>query len=190
MFAFQLQFSQHKKLLLSAEAQRYLTEEEKSRRLLYLFQLDLLPGLQGEILDAKQRRDDKYLAKRSQLVKVLGWLYILALDVGMLFYVFLFAVQQDASHQRAWAKSFGIWLIMAIGLVSTMVVLLMHVLIPSLIMQDIRKIKLKLRENVASYYEKTMANEAREREGELAMVDAASDHEFNAAKYLFVSYRL
>ncbi len=69
-----------------------LSNREINKRLLYLFQRDLLPGLQGEILDDKCRRDRGILVQtRSQVMQRMGWAFLMLLNGCMLFYVLLFA---------------------------------------------------------------------------------------------------
>jgi hypothetical protein len=65
----------------------------------------------------------------------------------MLFYVLLFAINQNVHRQKAWAKSFGMWLLSEIVLVSSVAVLVMNVWIPSLIMRDVQQMRQKLLEN-------------------------------------------
>jgi hypothetical protein len=75
-----------------------LSTREKTKRLL---QCDLLPGLSGQILTSKGHRDN--LTSRSRPVapwqKAAGYLVVLLVDAAMLFYVFLFALQQSKVRQ-------------------------------------------------------------------------------------------
>jgi hypothetical protein len=70
------------------------------RRLLYLFQKDLLPGVSGEIMESKNARDQKISKQRSPWLQGACWLVIAALNVGMLFYILLFSLQQTPDRQR------------------------------------------------------------------------------------------
>ena len=142
----------------------FLTEKEKSKRLLFLFQKDLMPGISGQILDSKGRRDDiVVLRSRSRSAKWVGWFIITILNIGMLFYIFLFAVSQEVHRQRAWAKSFGLWLAVEVFVVSSVIVFFMHVLIPSLILTDVNKVRQRLISSLQDYHRK-MANAQQERE--------------------------
>jgi Sec-independent protein translocase protein TatA len=130
------------------------TEKEQSKRLLFLFQKDLSPGITGEILESKEQRENVVLQPVSQKVKYLAWFYLGVLDLGMLFYVFLFALSQDSHRQAAWGRSLGIYLFLDIVLISTLMVIFMHVLLPSLIMRDVGKIKKKVTESIKEFYVK------------------------------------
>jgi hypothetical protein len=72
-----------------------MSEREKSKRLLYLFQKDLMPGISGQMLESKDRRDELVIKSVSQSAKWLTWIALTLLNVGMLFYIFLFAVSQE-----------------------------------------------------------------------------------------------
>jgi hypothetical protein len=207
------------------------TEKEQSKRLLYLFQKDLSPGITGEILECKQQRDNITLKPVSPKVKFAAWAFLGALDLGMLFYVFLFALSQDSHHQAAWGRSLGIYLLLDIVLISTLMVIFMHVLLPSLIMRDVETIKKKVTESIKEFYEKMDQEKEQEKVGEkdkkvyhsnrtdddlydaplhLAKIRSSqskpqvvklqeefegnsekkNNGTFNAAKYLFLSYRM
>jgi hypothetical protein len=166
-------------------------EKEKSKRLLFLFQKDLLPGINGQILENKERRDVVTVKGVSRSAKWLGWTFLALLDGGMLFYVLLFALSQTKPRQNAWARSFGLWLVSEVIMVSTVMVWLMHILIPSMVMKEVGNIKEKLLDSVALYYQ-NMAKETNK--GNKKTNDDVSQAEekkpFNAAKYLFLSYRM
>jgi hypothetical protein len=103
--------------------------------------------------------------------------------VGMLFYIYLFAMEQSKDRQRAWFRSFVIWLLMEIFMVSTLVVYITHFLVPSFIMKDVTKIKLKLLERMRQF----RAEGDDDGDSENNNDDAVK---FNAAQYFFVSRRL
>jgi hypothetical protein len=210
------------------------SERSKMKRLLFLFQKDLIPGISGEILDSKDQRDSLMIVPVSAWKKIVAWCFIGSLNLGMLFYVFLFATLQDNAHQSAWGQSFAIWLLLEIGLISSGMVVFMHIFLPALIMRDVVKIQKKLMESVTKYYEKVEEGilEEEVEEGEEDQEDEhnensdedSSDEDltkekghlrskgksksqrftkkvvaqkkpkkvepFNAAKYLFLSYRL
>jgi hypothetical protein len=180
------------------------SEKLKMTKLLFFFQRDLLPGISGEILEAKNSREKVTLAPISMKMKWLAWWFLGVLNASMLFYIFLFAVSQDSHRQSAWGRSLAIYLVLDIVILSTLTVLLMHVMLPWLILGDVKKIKRRLVESVQRYYEqieveKRRSMQKRKRQGkgkkELKSEDdqegvAVTGKSFNAAKYLFLSVRL
>jgi hypothetical protein len=159
-----------------------MSERNKNKRLLYLFQYDLMPGITGEILELKDRRDNRSVnATVSRSAKLIAWIYLLVLNGAMLFYIFLFAVSQDHHRQQAWANSFATWLVMEVLVVSSVMVLFMNVLLPWLTMKDIKIVQMRLMQSLQVYQQ-------RERS---ALDGAVQDSwKFNAADVLFVSLKL
>jgi hypothetical protein len=162
------------------------SEKEKGKRLLFLFQRDLLPGVSGKILESKGQRDNIAVQTVSWEAKAAGWAFIGLLNVGMLFYILLFALSQTVHRQGAWALSFLLWLVVEILFVSSAVVVFTHIFIPSLIMKDVNKIKLKLADSIRTF------NKSVRTRRRLSTADTITDdpESFNAASYLFVSSRL
>jgi hypothetical protein len=162
------------------------SEKEKGKRLLFLFQRDLLPGVSGKILESKGQRDNIAVQSVSWEAKAAGWAFIGLLNVGMLFYILLFALSQTVHRQGAWALSFLLWLVVEILFVSSAVVVFTHIFIPSLIMKDVNKIKLKLADSIRAF------NKSVRTRRRLSTSDTITDdpESFNAASYLFVSSRL
>ncbi|RYH16321.1 hypothetical protein EON65_30275 [archaeon] len=172
----------------------HMTGKERSMRLLYLFQKDLMPGISGQILESKDHRDHLKVKPVSKTARGLAWTFLVVLNASMLFYIFLFAVSQDEYRQSAWAQSFAIWLVAEILLVSTCMVLIMHVLVPSMIMKDVQAIKVKLMDSLVQYH-RQLQNEHEAHQTEAGSNLSKQKQEltssvFNAAEYLFVSYRL
>lgn len=162
-----------------------MTEMEKNKRLLFLFQRDLLPGICGQILESKDHRDNVDMPGVSMSVKRVAWAFLFVLNSSMLFYIFLFAVSQDTHRQSAWATSFAMWLVAEVFLVSTCMVLFTHVAVPAFIMKDVRQIKEKLVDSVVKYHQLIS-----DKENGQAAEPVADSNQFNAAEFLFVSYRV
>jgi predicted Holliday junction resolvase-like endonuclease len=205
----------------------------KMKRLLFLFQRDLLPGINGEILESKESRENIILSPISSVIKLTGWFSLALLNAGMLFYIFLFAFSQDNHSQKAWGRSFAIWLLLEILLISTGMVVFMHIFLPSLILTDVAQIKKKMTETINNYYESLIIEEEKKQDetsggrddeeeeenlsvkkkekrqsqeiekekekekqsksqGKGIIVVKATDEiqPFNAAKFLFLSFRL
>jgi hypothetical protein len=152
----------------------------KGRRMLHLFQCDLLPGVSGKILESKSNRDNKTYNAVSKRMKILGYLVVSLCNAGMIFYIFLFALLQSADRQNAWFESFLIWIAIEILFVSTTMVILTHIIMPMIIMKDITKIKQKLTDNISAYRESVSKDER----------NNGGEDSFNAADYLFVSTRI
>jgi hypothetical protein len=159
-------------LILSKTA----SKEIIGKRLFYLFQKDLLPGITGQILETKNARDNAKSGTVYANAKVLCWTFVATLNAVMLFYIYLFALQQSPMRQKAWFRSFMVWLILEVLFVSTAVVYVTHFLIPSFIMNDVVKIKMKLMDTIREFRSQSM--------------DDTKPDEFKANEYLFVSSRL
>jgi hypothetical protein len=173
---------------LSLELQRFqfsiLSEIDRSSRILYLFQKDLMPGLNAMILESKGKRDFKSdIFKVEPYQKVIAWLFIITLNVSLLFYIYLFAIRQSIVRQQAWFQTFIIWLILEIFIVSTIVVLVSHIAIPSIIMKDLQRVKKRLLKTIQDY-DKSLYTE------DFDKINILHPKSFNAADYFFVSYRL
>eukprot|EP01036_Dinobryon_divergens_P022213 gene22213-30453_t len=158
-----------------------IPEREKSKRLLQLFQCDLLPGLSADILSSKSARDAVTMKKAVSIrTKIVFYAVIVVANALMLFYILLFAIQQTKHRQQAWFRSFMLWFMTEVLLTCTMVVWVLHYLIPTFIVGDIRKLESK----VMSVLSASLARGSGRR-------DRTNDNsEFNAAKYLFVSRRI
>ena len=158
-----------------------LSNREKVKRLLYLFQCDLLPGLSGQILSSKSSRDSKVKSSVSLPMKLLGYGTVLLVNAGMLFYIFLFALQQSKTRQSAWLQSFLVWLLCEVCFVSTIVVLVLHYFIPNMIRDDVGKIGEKLKETLSEYHRNLAKSENN---------NNCERQAFNSADFFFVSTRL
>lgn len=156
-----------------------MTDKMKGKRLLFLFQCDLLPGRQSTILEKKADRDTDKRSRVSYTTKVCCWIFLTVLNLGMLFYIMLFAFTQDRNHQNAWFQSFILWLLIEVCLSSTTSVLFLHVVLPSVITKDVQIVKKRLIESIRSHHN-YVGSDSHEK----------SESEFNAAKYLFVSTRV
>lgn len=161
-----------------------LSKRARGKRLLFLFQRDLLPGVNGKILETKANRDTDTKKEVTLTTKVCGWSYIVFLNSSMLFYIFLFALQQTSARQQAWLQSFLVWLVMQIFLIAPAVVYVTHVLIPSFTFKELKKIKNYLIQSFRNHRKRQKRRAEAQRNAE------EPEEGFNAAEYLFVSYRL
>lgn len=162
-------------------------------RLLYLFVKDLSSGVSGETLSKKCQRDS-VIIKLNQVSwkwKLCAWLFVISMNLGMLFYVYLFAMKQTETRQSAWLQSFIMWLLFDMLIAGTGVVLVTHLLIPLYVMSDIRTIKNKVLNDIIAFKNKIANRNGRKFEDILEPdVENSSTWEFNAAKYLFTSWRI
>ena len=131
-----------------------IDEDKKRKRLNFLFVKDLLDGVNGAILDHKDRRDNETKNQVPSWHKVLGVIFLLVTSLGMLYYVYLFAMRQSSSRQRAWFNSFVVWLIFEICLISTGLVFVEHVLIPLWSMKEVQRVKEKIVSDILSFQKK------------------------------------
>ena len=182
-----------------------ISDARKNKRLIFLFIKDLLGSTNSKILESKEKRDNRQHTAVPMSTKLIVWCFILFTLGAMLFYVYLFAMRQTPSRQSSWFKTFMIWLLFELFLVSSAVVLVTHVVIPSFILDDLKRVREKIAADIRSY---RIAIDSRVKERKLsftergvnddiadlamkereAFVDeATSRDEFNAAKYLFVS---
>jgi hypothetical protein len=153
-------------------------DKQRGKRLLQLFVLDLMVGINGQIVSNKLKRDFAEVEPVSIPSKVVATGLVGSSILGMLLYIYLFAMQQSESCQQAWLNSFFIWLVFDVTLASTGCVLITHVLIPMFALTDIAKVKKKVLTDILRYKQEIDHN-------------IASGHSaFNSAKYLFVSHRV
>ena len=159
---------------------------------MFLFQCDLLPGLTGKILRAKDERDNvtaKVVDRRAQIIAAV---VLMLMIVGMLFYVFLFALTQTKARQTAWLQSFLLWFLLEVAIVSSLTVLVLNVAIPSIAMRDIVKNKERVKDQISNYYLTAKTSASAENAASLAPHDITANagvgtSPFNAAKFLYVS---
>jgi hypothetical protein len=186
---------------------KFVSNAKKNRRLMYLFVKDLLGSTNNKILESKEKRDNSSHPRVSVVMKTFVWGIISIFLGGMLFYVYLFAMRQTASRQAAWFKTFAIWLLFEIVLVSFAIVFLTHVIIPSYILNDAKRVREKVVSDICAFKSKiderivgsqTNVNDTRgdemqdiaSNEDELFIQGLEKNHDFNSAKYLYVSNRV
>ena len=119
-----------------------ITDKERGHRLVRLFHQDLLPGLSSQLVETSNTSSAP--TPVSHLAKVLVGCFIALLNGSMLFYIYLFALNQPHSQQDAWFKSFIIQIVMDTLIVATVMVYIKHILIPSFAMKDVHAIRQKL----------------------------------------------
>jgi hypothetical protein len=147
------------------------------------------------VIDAKDRRDREKKKRVSLLAKVACWLLIGSMASGMLLYIYLFAMRQQESRQNAWFLSFVIWLCFEVVVVSSLLVLVQQVILPSLASNNMSEVKKRLSEDIANFNAKGSQNQYKVlSKGESISEDRVQQQHaqatFNAAKYYFPSWRI
>jgi hypothetical protein len=172
-----------------------VTEAEKNRRLMFLFVKDLMDGVNGAILDTKDRRDHGSIKRVPMYYKISAWSFLVLMASAMLLYIYLFAMRQSASRQNAWFRSFMVWLVFEIFLASTAVVLIHHVFLPLCAIGNVRRIKKQIVHDIIKFNSKVRnIHEVASPQHTGFTLNALHGPEenctFNAAEFLFPSYRL
>jgi hypothetical protein len=164
-------------------------------RLLSLFIKDLAQGVSGSVLSNKARRDSQFSTRSRKIVdgvsawvKWVSWIFVFLMNMGMLLYVYLFAMTQTHSRQSAWFQSFVIWLVFEIFVSSTGLVLFVHLLIPLFVLTDISRVKAKVLSDLTSYRQSYLRGGGAQGTGGRGKEKRVDT--FNAAKYLFPSWRV
>ena len=171
-----------------------IEEEKKRKRLNFLFVKDLLDGVNGMIMDHKDRRDNEMVTHQVE-----GWHKVLASSVvfftsfGMMYYVYLFSMRQSASRQRAWFSSFQVWLFFEVCVISTGLVFVEHVLIPLWSLREVQRVKKRIVSDLLTFQKNMKQASSSNNKKKIGPKDDILESEatsFNAAEFLFPSYRL
>jgi hypothetical protein len=164
-----------------------------AKRLVFLFQCDLLPGLQGRLLRRKQQQDNPSPVVVTLGKKFAGATVLFCINAFMLFYSLLFGLQQSESRQTAWLLSFVLWLVVEVCLNSTLCVILNHVLLPGLASADLRELNLRLEAALVAVREEEEQHRLKPGRSMYHLRDSMQIEkraDFNAADYFLVSSRL
>ena len=169
----------------------------KGKRLLYLFQKDLMSGTSGKILENKFNKDNRVPSKRPASEQLLAIVGMVTVCLSMLFYIYLFAMSQSKKRQGAWFKSFILWLVLDIFVVSTAATVVCNVILPLLTDKDIKKVQERMTSLLTDYEKKvcssidnSMKLSSSSSSSSSFSSSSSSSSIFNAAEYLMVSYRL
>jgi hypothetical protein len=191
---------------------RFLLEKHKAvqgQRLLYLVQRDLLGVIPGQVMTNKFRRDMAYI-EGNPLVPLSQWTFcattLLTLNCSMVFYLFCFWTSALGYHQaveRQWnlVWTFVVLIVMDCVVVSTMEVLVVHVLVPCTVYARARDHFTRVLDAIHSFLDDAaaahvIAGEAGRGGRNPEAVDGNDDDDddyaplFNASKLLFVSSRV
>jgi hypothetical protein len=161
--------------------ERYISQlgsvASREAKMLSLFQRDLLPFTAGTIVQSKVAREVEAPPESVLMVsKVMAWAYLILSNLGILFYIYLFAIQQSDERQRHWLAAFVVWVATDMILISTTLTYLTCVYVPSLFIQDVkdaRNLLLQTLDLQVDFTKKTPLS-----------------FQFNACVYFFISHRV
>jgi hypothetical protein len=166
-----------------------LSPHLQGKHLLSLFQQDLLSSVNFNIITqgtkASSTRVGKSEAPLSLTTKIAAWIFIDLFNCTLLLYVLLFAISQTESRQSAWLKTFTMWLIMEIFVVSTLCMVLSRIVIPSFIMSEAGRVKESMLHVIENYQAKVIAAAAARAGDNGAVVDEPKKEatsKFNASE--------
>jgi hypothetical protein len=195
-------FSRHREIHKDIETAQAISNDDSvnqlmQKRLLYLFVKDLSDGVSADVLSSKTQRDamtmSMSLTRVSQRSQNLGWILVFLMNLGMLLYVSLFAMRQTQSRQQAWFISFVMWLVFEIFVSSTGLVFFVHLMIPMFVFTKMEKIKAKVLQDLVIFRNQYLRRKKWEKQHSRRSQDGKifqPDEVFNAAKYLYTSWRV
>jgi hypothetical protein len=102
-------------------------------------------------------RVGKSEAPLSMTTKIAAWIFIVLFNCTLLLYVLLSAISQTESRQSTWLRTFIMWLIMEIFVVSTLCMVLSRIVIPSFIMSEAGRVKESMLHVMEKYQAKVIA---------------------------------
>lgn len=161
----------------------HTTNKMIGKRLMYVFQTELLPGISGKLVDNKMHREAGAGRGVKQEWKFVGWGVIILMDLGMLFYIYLFALTQSEDNQSAWLKTFIIWLLTDMIFISTAMVIIQHILLPQLAIKDVKAIQASI---LSMLKELQRAVKSKSEDAP----KTKSNDAINVAPWMLASYRL
>jgi hypothetical protein len=128
----------------------HVSSQSISNRILFLFIKDLTSGITRKIIDVKYQQEHMKRRETHYLLKIFLTILFVGLSIGMLVYLYLFARLQDQDRQQAWFYSVLLWLGLEVFFLSSAVVMVQHVIIPSFIIADFNAIIHNLSNDKAS----------------------------------------
>jgi hypothetical protein len=174
-------------------AQRYISKRRMSDAqigmyLMRMFQKDMMPGINGKIVESSQKRESKETLHAAMPVKIVAWIFLLMANAFMLFYVFLFLMQQSESKQEAWLRSFYSMMGTEIFLSSTLNVAFTYVVMPQFIKDEVIRMKELLCTLLDDMTKPKHSNEIQNNQP--MSTDNRNIVKFNSAEFLMGSYLL
>ena len=143
-------------------------------RLLYLFLLDFLSGVELELMYFKDKRQN-YRSIRINwgAIIVFSWLMLICFDTIALGNTIKFALNSSTDSNYVWCITVALWTIVDAVFISTFITLWTHVLLPSRLFSRIKILKSLVVGQLVYYHDNSFVHDV-----------------FNAASHFFVSVRL
>ena len=173
---------QYKKLELcdfTARKEKMELEVRKSTlnyrvsRLLFLFLIDFLDGIDLAVILNKDRRDHFFHGNPSKKVAWCWWTAIIVFDIVMLAFTIRYALSTTESVQYIWFLIIVIWFIVDVFFINTFLTLWTQVLLPSFSYSHIKRVKSAVIGHLLDAVRRRQVSTS-----------------FNAASHFFVSHRL
>jgi hypothetical protein len=137
---------------------RQMTDRERRKRLIFLFQQDLLADSKRDIIVSLGSNDLNLMpgVKKHRpvnvLVKIVFFSVVVLTNISFLSYSLLFSVKQDSNTQAIFFKSLIIWLALEVVVISTIAMIVTQVVFPLLVLyKDIAEIKKIMRQAIEKF---------------------------------------
>ena len=139
-----------------------ISDTARGERIFMLFKQDLLQGIQSEVVSkliiaqSTSSVTQTLLRNRTPISKgrrLAGWILFVGINIVLLLYILLFSLQQSNSSSRLLA--FASWLAIEVLVVSTLSLVLSHIVTPLLALVDLKQIYHVLREAMANTFEQS-----------------------------------
>jgi hypothetical protein len=140
-------------------AMKGMSLRNKKKRLLQLFQLDLLVGMKSVVVaklwsgGEPTHVQDRMMRPVRGWVKVTSYGLVASANVFFIGYVMIFCLAQDFAGQAMFLRLFGVWLAIEVIVISTLSILFTQVIFPlSIAYWDIVTLKKDLRKVILDHF--------------------------------------
>lgn len=153
---------------------------EPEKHLLGLFQIDIMPYITGKIVSSVQQRSlfFEHSKQYGMWRKALTMLYLVIVNAGLLFYILLFTLQQSGDRQVAWMVAFFTWLVIDVVLLSTMLIYVTDIFIPSMFISNLDNLRHRVVAALSLMKDRSLQN------------NYQPQLTFDASNYLYTSKRV
>jgi hypothetical protein len=182
-------------------AMKGMTVRNKKKRLLQLFQMDLLVGMRGVIVaklwsgGEPTHVRDRLMRPVSPWLKVSCYGFVAVSNAFFIVYVMIFCLGQDFAGQATFMKLFALWLAIEVVVISTLSTLFTRVLFPLCIAYwDAIKLKRDLRGIILDHFGfsnySTKVSDHTPPDKTSVFIRDLSTTTLNVCPYIFVSHRV